>query len=165
MWNSYVGALSYAYDITLLCPSIRGLNKMLDICNSFADMYDIKFNAKKSLGIKFGGQPVMSEIVYLGKSRIEWVSSVRHLGNYVNSDMTDKTDCDMKCSSFIGYVNKLKVNFGYLQPFVLGNLFKTFCCSFYGSPLWGFKVLEKCTKNLIGHSRLAFNNHESNIDC
>ena len=28
-----------------------------------------------------------------------------------------------------------------------------------------FKVLEKCTKNLIGHSRLAFNNHKSNIDC
>ena len=28
-----------------------------------------------------------------------------------------------------------------------------------------FKVLEKCTKNLIGHSRLAFSNHESNIDC
>ena len=28
-----------------------------------------------------------------------------------------------------------------------------------------FKVLEKCTKNLIGHSRLAFNNHESKIDC
>ena len=27
------------------------------------------------------------------------------------------------------------------------------------------KVLEKCTKNLIGHSRLAFNNHESNIVC
>ena len=27
------------------------------------------------------------------------------------------------------------------------------------------KVLEKCTKNLIGHSRLAFNNHESNNDC
>ena len=28
-----------------------------------------------------------------------------------------------------------------------------------------FKVLEKCTKNLTGHSRLVFNNHESNIDC
>ena len=76
------------------------------------------------------------------------LSSVKHLGNYVNSDMTDKTDCDMKCSSFIGYVNKLNANFGYLLSFVLGNLFKTFCCSFYSSPLWGFKVLEKCTKNL-----------------
>ena len=33
------------------------------------------------------------------------------------------------------------------------------CCTVY------IKVLGKCTKNLIGHSRLAFNNHESNIDC
>ena len=45
----------------------------------------------------------MSEVLYPGKSRIERVSSVKHLCNYVNSDMTDKTDCDMKCSSFIGY--------------------------------------------------------------
>ena len=75
--------------------------KMLDICNSFADMDDIKFNAEKSLGIKFGGQPVTSEVLYLGKSRIEWVSSVEHLCNYVNSDVTDKTDCDMKCFSLM----------------------------------------------------------------
>ena len=27
------------------------------------------------------------------------------------------------------------------------------------------KVLEKCAKKRIGHSRLAFNNHKSNIDC
>ena len=42
--NSYVGALLYADDITLLCPSIRGLNKMLTyqlICG-----YGIKFTAK-----------------------------------------------------------------------------------------------------------------------
>ena len=95
---------------------------MLDICSLFADMYDIKFNAKKSLGITFGGQPVMSEVLYRGNSRIEWGSSVRHLGNNVNSDMNDKTDYDMKCTSFIGYINKLKAKFGYLQPFVLGKL-------------------------------------------
>ena len=142
MGYSYFGTLSYADDITLLCPSIRGLNQMLDLYNSFADMYDIKFNAMKSLGIKFGGQPIMSEVLYLGKSRIEWVSSVKHLGNYVNNDMTDKTDRDMKCSSFIGYVNKLKANFGYLQPFVLGILVKTFCCSFYGSPLYAIVCVD-----------------------
>ena len=27
------------------------------------------------------------------------------------------------------------------------------------------KVLEKCTKKPYRHSRLAFNNHELNIDC
>ena len=153
MGNSYVGALLYADAFTLLCPSVRSFNKMLNICNSFPDMYNIKFNAKTSLGIKFGGQPVMSEVLYLGKNKIEWVSSVKHLSNYVNSDMTDKSDCDMKCSSFTGYVNKLKANFGYLQSFVLGNLFKIFCCLFYGSPLWGFNSLPSkklCTTWNIG---------------
>ena len=43
MGNCYVGALSYVDDITLLCPSLRGHKKMLDIklCNKFADTYDI----------------------------------------------------------------------------------------------------------------------------
>ena len=35
----------------------------------------------------------------------------------------------------------------------------------YSCKIRQIKVLEKCTKNLIGHSRLAFNNHELNIDC
>ena len=40
---------------------------MLDICNSFADMYDIKFNAKKSLGIKFGGHQLCLKFCILVK--------------------------------------------------------------------------------------------------
>ena len=39
---------------------------------------------------------------------------------------------------FIGYVNKLRSNFGKMQPSVLANLFKAYCCSFYGSQLWKF---------------------------
>ena len=46
-------------------------------------LYEIKFNVKKSLGIKIGGQPFMSEVLYVGKSKIVWVSSVKHLGDYV----------------------------------------------------------------------------------
>ena len=61
--------------------------------------------------------------------------------------MTEKTDCDMKHSSFIGYVNKLKANFGYLQPFLLGNLLKTFCRSFYG---FGDLFQKNCTTWNIG---------------
>ena len=34
--NTYMGALSYADDITLISPSLYGLNRMLDICNKFA---------------------------------------------------------------------------------------------------------------------------------
>ena len=31
-----IGALAYADDETSICPSLRGLNKMLEICNKYA---------------------------------------------------------------------------------------------------------------------------------
>ena len=42
------GVLSYADDITLLCPSIRGLNEMMYICCEYAEEYNIVFNTKKN---------------------------------------------------------------------------------------------------------------------
>ena len=39
---------------------------------------------------------------------------------------------------FIGYLNKLRSNFCKMQPSVLINLFKAYCCSYYGSQLWKF---------------------------
>ena len=57
----YTGALLYADDITLSCPSIRGLNRMLEICNSFAAEHNLIFNTKQSLGIKYGDSVCASE--------------------------------------------------------------------------------------------------------
>ena len=136
--NGYTGAISYADDITLSCPSIRGLNRMLDICNKFAAEHYLIFNSKKSLAIKYGKEVNDTEYVLLGQNRINWVDSVKHLGNYFNTQLSDSTDCMMKRSSFIGSVNKLMANFGHLQAPVLSKIFKTFCYNFYGSPIWDF---------------------------
>ena len=59
----------------------------------------------------------------------------------------------MKRSTYIGLVNKLMANFGHLQTHVLCKIFKTFCCNFYGSPIWdtnstGFRKI--CTTWNIG---------------
>ena len=50
----YMGALSYADDITIMCPNIRGVNEMLKICYSFAQSNSVIFNNKKTVCIKFG---------------------------------------------------------------------------------------------------------------
>jgi hypothetical protein len=111
---------------------------MLQICNQFALEYDLIFNTKKSLAIKYGDCVSNTEHVFLGDDTIKWVDNVRHLGNFFNTTLTDALDCKMKCSSFIGAVNKLMSNFGHLQPSIIKNLFKSHCCSFYGSPMWNF---------------------------
>ena len=47
----YTGALSYADDITLSCPSIRGLNRMLEICNTFAAEHNLILTQRNQLGL------------------------------------------------------------------------------------------------------------------
>ena len=41
----YMGALSYADDITLIAPSIGGLNEMLKLCDNYATVYNVMFNS------------------------------------------------------------------------------------------------------------------------
>ena len=61
----YAGALSYADDITLLCPSVWGLNEMLKICNKYRLEYNIIFNTKKTVCIKFGSTVNKGESAFL----------------------------------------------------------------------------------------------------
>ena len=52
--NEYYGNISYADDLKLLCPSINGLQKMLDICDVFSKEYCVKYNASKTVAICYG---------------------------------------------------------------------------------------------------------------
>ena len=47
----YMGTLSYADYITISCPSLYGLNSMLDICNNLAHDNVITFTKKKTVCI------------------------------------------------------------------------------------------------------------------
>ena len=103
MNNIFAGALSYANDITLLCPSICGINKMIDICCEYAKVYDIKF---KTVCIKYVDKVQLFEHVVMNGHTIEWADNVRHLGNFVDIALSDSLDCRYKHSMLIGYVNK-----------------------------------------------------------
>ena len=109
---------------------------MLHICSLYADNFDITFNRKKTVCIKFGEQTRQYETIKLNNKTITWVDSIKHLGNYFDTTMSDTTGCQSKISAFIGYINKLKENFGHLQGSVLSTLFKSYCCSHYSCQMW-----------------------------
>ena len=136
--GTYCGALAYADDITISCPSRRGLNRLLYICHTFALSNDITFNTKKTMCIKYGEPVKDSEKIILDRVQLKYYETVRHLGNFFNNDNTGTSDINYKCSSFIGYFNKMMSHYSHLQPDVLCRLFKSYCCSFYGSFLWQY---------------------------
>ena len=58
----YIGALSYADGITLVAPCIRGLNELLKLC---ATVYNLMFNSKKTVCIKFGNEVIRNKTAFL----------------------------------------------------------------------------------------------------
>ena len=50
---TFLGALAYADDVVLLCPTKTGLSKMLNICKQFSCKYDVVLNADKSKPILY----------------------------------------------------------------------------------------------------------------
>ena len=136
-----MGGLSYADDIALLSPSLHGLNRMLEICTKFVDNFDITFNRKKTLCIKFGESLNDKEYAKLNSKIIKWVDHIKHLGNFLDSTLSDKLDTRSKNICIYRICNKVKANFGHLQMYVLCKLFKIYCCSFYGSQMWKINSL------------------------
>ena len=76
--------LCYADDVTLLSPSIRGLNAMISLCEVFGNNFDITFNCKKTVYIKFGQKLIGYEHVYLNDKKIELVNQLKHIRNYID---------------------------------------------------------------------------------
>ena len=81
--GTYMGALGYADDTTLTCPSLYGLNSMLYISNQFAKNNHIIFITKKTICIKYGDAVKPQECAKLNDIRQSWGGgNVRHLGNF-----------------------------------------------------------------------------------
>ena len=97
-----MGALSYADDITLSCPSVYGLNKIMNICSDFATNNFMTFNAQKTICIKYRESVRLTEHVILDGKVISWHTGVRHLGNFLNNCLDINMDTNHKCSHFIG---------------------------------------------------------------
>ena len=137
MNNIFTGSLSYADDIILTCPSICGINNMIDICCEYAKESDITFNPTKTVCIKYEDQVELNKHVVMNGNIIEWADNVRHLGNFVDATLSESLDCRYNRSMFIGYVNKLISKFGHLQPKVNSIYLIHIVVLFYGSSTWG----------------------------
>ena len=133
----FYGALGYADDLTLLAPTIYGLQKMLKICEKFGMEYDVKFNPQKTVCITFSNDKVggLPEVMFAGKS-LQWASEVKHLGNFLQSDLKDTKEFAYKKNDIIRGANSIIANFQFVSHDVKITLFNAHCSSLYGSQAW-----------------------------
>ena len=95
----------------------------------------------KTLCMKYGEPVNDHEYIYFNIIKLDWYDMVRHLGNFFSCDINHITDITHKCSDCIGYFNKFMSMFAFIQPAILSNLFKTYCCSYYMVQSFGIIIL------------------------
>lgn len=157
MYNDVlINHLFYADDSVLLAPSASGLQKLINICESYALLYDIKFNVKKTVcmcikpkWMKHFNIPSVS----LNGASLKYVSNYKYLGNMFANDFNDDTDIACKLKSIYCKGNTLLKNFKYCTDQVKCLLFNSYCSNVYGCCLWTNYRSES-----LRRIRVAYNN-------
>ena len=77
MGKTSYGFLCYADDLSLFSPSISGLQKLISVCEKFANEYSMMFNAKKTVCLMFGQAPQSdAKQVSLSGACIPWSDKI-----------------------------------------------------------------------------------------
>ena len=122
---SFTGALCYADDLSLLCPTTRGPQKMISVCSEFAEEYIVVLI-----------RPICPDVyLYLNGEKLEWTDTFKHLGNIITADQKDDSESQLKRGHFYRSVNGLCCKFKciLLSSGVAARLFPAYFFIIHGS--------------------------------
>ena len=154
----FAGALGFADDLILICPTESGIQKMLKICEAYAAEHDLIFNGAKSKLLIFNPQKVYESDpkLELNGELIPNVKSAVHLGNILH--VTNNQACiEEGIKKFNSQANMFLARFKICSPSVRSKLFQQYCLSLYGCqlwPLWSNKIDTLKTKFSIALRRV-----------
>ncbi len=135
--NQYTGGLGYVDDLTLMVPSQKGLQSLIHICENYADEYDVLFNGSKRLFMIFKGCDchVKNCFITVNNVLLKCANKAVHLGHSLSID-DDDSIVTAVIAQFWRSFNLFSVDFGHISPYLQCKIFKQYCHSFYGAPLW-----------------------------
>ena len=126
--QTFLGCLLYADDIILLCPTISGLQKMLDLCYGTSVSLSLQFNVCKSHCIAFGKSAKKCiGAMHLGPGDIDWCNSVKYLGVHTVSGKSISFDMDPVRRSFFSAFKCIFSNNSSASEIVQLTLHESYC--------------------------------------
>ena len=88
----YIGCILYVDDILLLCPSVTGLQDMLDKCSETAKYLSLEFNVEKCHCVAVGKRCSGINYMTLCGNSVEWCDAAKYLGVYLQGGISLKFD-------------------------------------------------------------------------
>ena len=148
--GTFVNHLMYADDSCLIAPSPSGLQKLIKICELYADDNHIIYNEKKTKCMCFKPKSfkyLHIPAMYLNDKMVQFVQQQKYLGVHIISDLSDDDDILRQVKALYLRGNILVRHFKNCSPDVKDCLFKSYCSNIFGGELWSLyrkETLKKC---------------------
>ena len=142
--QNYVGIIGYADDLFLICPTLDGLQKMLNVCELYASRHNLCFstdpdpNKSKTKCIAFLQKKRNIRNLNLCGNPLPWVNSGKHLGTKIENPFRSILSQDMKDkrAQYIHRNNELMQEFAYADSVTKTKINSIYNSHFHGSVLW-----------------------------
>ena len=92
----------FADDICVFCPSVRWLQRILDVCQAYAESHGIIFNWNKTVCMTFKAMSAKSTatpVLKLGGQYVKSVDQYKYLGILLDTELSDdktfRDNCDI----------------------------------------------------------------------
>ena len=143
----FFGAALYADDLVLISPSRNAMQKMLSVCERYAEDQNLVFSTDPNpelsktkclymVGKVRGRQVQYPKPVRLSGAELPWVKHANHLGHTLHEDCTMEEDARSKRMAFISDSLDIRDMFAWAHPMQVLQATQVYSTSFYGSMLW-----------------------------
>ena len=134
----------FRYDLVLLAPTRSALQRMMSICEDYANRHNLVFSTHpspaksktKCLLFRLDHREDTPVPILLNGLPLPWVEHATHLGHEFHTSGAQDMDCNMKRGAYIGETIELLNVFQHAHPLQKLVAIQTYACSFYGSNLF-----------------------------
>ena len=152
--EKFAASFFYADDMCIIAPSLKGLQKLLDICGSYCEQWDICLNAKKTKNMFFGKKLVLNHRLLLNGNPIEWVREWKYLGVVLKSGTVFGCTVTDRVKSFYRALNSILRVEGRSDDMVLLKLLETHCIPILS---YGIEIIHIADRDERRSLRVAYN--------
>ena len=125
--GQFAAALFYADDMCVMSPSIKGLECLLKVCESYCQEWDIGLNSNKSRNLYFGKRTDIAHDIFLNGRKVEWADEWPYLGVMLKSGKIFSCSVTGKIKKFYRCVNAIFRIDGRSNDMVMLKLIESHC--------------------------------------
>jgi len=122
--------LMFADDSCVFCPSVCGLQSILDVCQAYAESHEIIFNCSKTVCMMFKAKSAKSTItplLTLGGQNVKSVNHYKYLGIVLDTELSVDRDIQRQLQYQYCAAHKLQDSFSRCSNAVFILLYAHAC--------------------------------------